>query len=383
VKSRAAPGELRAELPAAPPTEGEDFARILRDVDELILPGITHWQSPNFFAYFPANTSGASILGDLVSAGLGVQGMLWTTSPACTELETHMLDWLVGMLGLPTKFASDGMGGGVIQDSASSAALCALIAARERATAFASNESGCDGRLVAYASTQTHSSIEKAAKIAGLGRKNLRIIEVDECFAMRPRALAASIEADRRAGLIPCFVCATVGSTSSNAIDPLGEIGAICRDNGLWLHVDAAMPGTAAISPRYRHIHDGVELAMDVYSRKIVAHEVHAEESGHHAAMLIERAVLRERIAGQPFVIHQDNDSLMKASTFVAKLQELGIDASYSRPSVSDDNAMQRACSVPVQVSAEYPGMFASRRVEHMQATMTCRLSTVHSMLRR
>jgi aromatic-L-amino-acid decarboxylase len=152
------------------------------------------------FAYFPANTSGPSILGELMSAGLGVQGMLWATSPACTELETHVLDWLVEMLALPPHFKSNAAGGGVIQDSASSAALCALLAARERATQQRSNQVGCDGRLVAYASTQAHSSIEKAVKIAGLGREQLRLIEVDDSFAMRPDALAQQIEQDRQAG---------------------------------------------------------------------------------------------------------------------------------------------------------------------------------------
>ncbi len=150
----------------------------LKDVEKLILPGITHWQSPNFFAYFPCNNSGASILGDLLSSGLGVQGMLWATSPACTELETHMLDWLVQMLDLPQKFLSSDTGGGVIQDTASSASLCALLAARERATNFASNKRGCDGRLVAYTSTQAHSSIEKAVQIAGLGESK-RIAKPD------------------------------------------------------------------------------------------------------------------------------------------------------------------------------------------------------------
>jgi aromatic-L-amino-acid/L-tryptophan decarboxylase len=145
-------------------------------VEKIILPGVTHWQSPNFFAYFPCNASGPGILGDLLSSGLGVQGMLWSTSPVCTELETHVLDWLVPMLGLPEKFLSSGTGGGVIQDTASSAALCALLAARERATNYASNHKGCDGRLVAYASTQTHSSLEKAAMIAGIGVSNLRLI---------------------------------------------------------------------------------------------------------------------------------------------------------------------------------------------------------------
>jgi aromatic-L-amino-acid decarboxylase len=261
VLSSVHPGDIRAALPARPPTEGEPFETILRDVDALILPGITHWQSPNFFAFFPANTSGPAILGELLSAGLGVQGMLWTTSPACTELETHVLEWLAEMLGLPTTFTSAGRGGGVIQDTASSASLCALLAARERATGYGSNERGCDGRLVAYASTQTHSSVEKGVKIAGLGRANLRQIEVDDTFAMRPEALARQIREDRQAGLVPCFVCATVGTTSSNAIDPLPEIGRICRENQLWLHVDAAMSGTAAICPEFRHILNGVELA--------------------------------------------------------------------------------------------------------------------------
>jgi len=197
----------------------------------------------------------------LLSAGLGVQGMLWATSPACTELETHVLDWLVDMLGLPAKFKSNGSGGGVIQDTASSATLCALLAARERATGYRSNERGCDGRLVAYTSNQAHSSIEKAVRISGLGSENLRLIDVDGGFALRPDALARQIEQDRQAGLIPCFVCATVGTTSSNAIDPVPEIGRICREAGLWLHVDAAMSGAAALCPEYRHIHDGVELA--------------------------------------------------------------------------------------------------------------------------
>ncbi len=261
VLSQVSPGQVRAALPEKPPWRGEDFETILSDVDRIILPGITHWQSPNFFAFFPANTSGPSILGELLSAGLGVQGMLWATSPACTELETHVLDWLVDMLGLPPQFKSSAAGGGVIQDTASSASLCALLAARERATNFASNERGCDGRLVAYASNQAHSSIEKAVKIAGLGRQNLRLIDVDNGFAMRPDALAAQIQRDRQAGLIPCFVCATVGTTSSNAIDPLPAIGRICREEGIWLHVDAAMSGAAAICPEFRFIHDGVEFA--------------------------------------------------------------------------------------------------------------------------
>jgi aromatic-L-amino-acid decarboxylase len=255
------PGQIRTSLPAKPPERGETFEAMLADVERLILPGVTHWQSPNFFAYFPSNSSGPAILGELLSAGLAVQGMLWATSPACTELETRVLDWLVEMLGLPAKFRSESAGGGVIQDTASSASLCALLAARERATGYRTNESGCDGELTVYASTQAHSSIEKAVKIAGLGRQNLRLVEEDERFAMRPDALVARIAEDRRAGRIPCFVCATVGTTSSNAIDPVPAIGRICREEGIWLHVDAAMSGTAALCPEYRFVHQGVELA--------------------------------------------------------------------------------------------------------------------------
>jgi aromatic-L-amino-acid decarboxylase len=261
VLSQVKPGEIRAGLPLNPPAQGESFEKILADIDKLILPGITHWQSPNFYAYFPSNGSGPAILGDLLSSGLGVQGMLWATSPACTELETHVLDWLANMLELPEKFRSTSTGGGVIQDTASSSALCAVLAARERATNFASNQKGCDGKLVAYTSSQAHSSIEKAVKIAGLGAHNLRLIEVDENFAMRPEVLRKQIETDLQAGLMPCFVCATVGTTSSNAIDPVPEIGRICREHNLWLHVDAAMSGTAALCPEFRHIHDGLEHA--------------------------------------------------------------------------------------------------------------------------
>jgi len=261
VLSQVKPGEIRASLPARPPEQGEPFDALLKDVERLILPGVTHWQSPNFFAYFPCNASGPGILGDLLSSGLGVQGMLWSTSPACTELETHVMDWLVAMLGLPEKFLSSSTGGGVIQDTASSAALCALLAARERATNYVSNKKGCDGRLVAYVSTQTHSSLEKAAMIAGIGVENLRQIEVDENLAMRPDALARQVEADRRAGLTPCLVCATVGTTSSNAMDPIATIGEVCRQHNLWLHVDAAMSGTAMLCPEFRHLQHGVELA--------------------------------------------------------------------------------------------------------------------------
>lgn len=261
VLSKSAPGDIRAALPEHPPQQGEPFERILEDVNRVIMPGITHWQSPGFFAFFPSNTSGPSILGEMISAGLGVQGMLWATSPACTELETHVLDWVVDLLGLPERFSSSSDGGGVIQDSASSAVLCALLAARERASGFAGNESGVESGLRVYASTQAHSSVEKAVRIAGLGTSSLRKIPVDSRFAMRPDALAEQIGEDRRKDLTPCFVAATVGTTSSNAVDPLPEIGEICRRENVWLHVDAAMAGTAAVCEEFRHLHDGLELA--------------------------------------------------------------------------------------------------------------------------
>jgi aromatic-L-amino-acid decarboxylase len=261
VLSQVHPGDIRNSLPEHPPEKGESVTDMLKDVERLILPGITHWQSPNFFAYFPANASGPAILGDLLSSGLAVQGMIWATSPSCTELETLVLDWLADMLDLPRKFKSDSSGGGVIQDTASSASLCAVLAGRERTSKFQVNARGGNGKLVAYTSTQGHSSIEKAVKIAGIGKDNLRLIEVDKNFAMQPAKLVARIEEDLRAGLTPFFVCATVGTTSSHALDPLKEIGDICRRYQLWLHVDAAMAGTAALCPEFRYIHRGLEYA--------------------------------------------------------------------------------------------------------------------------
>ena len=261
VLSQVKPGDIRSMLPAAAPLQGEAFEKIAGDIDRIILPGVTHWQSPNFFAFYPANASGPSILGDMISSALGVQGMLWATCPACTELETLVLDWLVSMLGLPDTFLSTSTGGGVIQDTASSSSLCALLAARERVTNFVSNRKGCDGTLVAYTSNQANSSLEKAAMVAGIGLDHLRLIEVDGNFAMRPEALAAQVDRDRRAGLVPFLVTAAIGTTSSGAMDPLPEIGEICRAQGLWFHVDAAMSGTATLCPEFRHFQQGVELA--------------------------------------------------------------------------------------------------------------------------
>ena len=261
VLSQVKPGEIKASLPENAPQTGGLIEEMMRDLDEKIMPGITHWQSPNFYAYFPSNTSFPSILGDLISSGLGVQGMIWATSPAATELETRVLDWLADMMGMPEKFKSTSTGGGVLQDTASTSALTAMIAARERATNFQSNKTGIQQKLVAYISTQTHSSIEKAAKICGIGSENLRTIGVDEKFAMRTDLLKEQIQKDKAVGLTPFFICAALGTTSSNAVDPVREIGEIARKENCWFHIDAAMSGTAMVCPEFRHFQDGVGLA--------------------------------------------------------------------------------------------------------------------------
>jgi len=261
VLSQVKPGEIKESLPKSAPQKGETLDEMMRDIDEKIMPGITHWQSPNFHAYFPANTSFPAILGDLISSGLGVQGMIWATSPAATELETRVLDWLAEMMGMPEKFKSTSTGGGVIQDTASTSALTAIIAARERATKFKSNKKGNQQKLVAYISTQTHSSIEKAVKIAGIGTDNLRLIDMDDKFAMRTDLLKTQIQKDKKEGLTPFFICAALGTTSSNAVDPIKEIGEICKTEKCWFHIDAAMSGTAMLCPEFRHFQNGVELA--------------------------------------------------------------------------------------------------------------------------
>ncbi|MFF5178488.1 pyridoxal-dependent decarboxylase [Micromonospora sp. NPDC000316] len=256
------PGAVASALPAAPPTVGEPIEAVLPDLDRIVVPGLTHWQHPGFFGYFPANTSGPSVLGDLVSAGLGVQGMLWATSPACTELETVTMDWLAQLLDLPQRFRSTGTGGGVIQDSASSATLVATLAALHRASGGRWRDAGIDRRYRAYTSVHGHSSIEKAARIAGLGTDGVRSIEVDpDTQALLPDALRAAIEADLAAGDVPAIVVATIGTTSTTAVDPLPEIGAICAEYGIWLHVDAAYAGAAAVCPELRWSHVGLEYA--------------------------------------------------------------------------------------------------------------------------
>ena len=256
VLSQVEPGNVRASLPAAPPQTGEAWADIMADVDELIVPGITHWQSPNFFAYFPANASPPSVLGELLSAGLGVQGMLWATSPACTELETLMMDWMLDLCGLPDRFRSGGAGGGVIQDSASSGALVAILAARERiAGQFRWDE------LVAYASEHAHSSMLKGCRIAGLTEDQVRMIPTDEKQAMDPSALAEAMQDDIVAGRRPFFVQATAGTTSSTAFDPVEAIADVCKEYVAWLHVDGAFAGSAAVAPEFRFVNAGLDRA--------------------------------------------------------------------------------------------------------------------------
>ncbi|MGD8375427.1 MAG: pyridoxal-dependent decarboxylase [Acidobacteriota bacterium] len=258
VTSTVSPGAIRDALPQSAPERPEPFASVLADLDRLILPGITHWQSPNWFAYFPANSSGPSILGELAAAGLGVQGMLWSTSPAATELESVVVDWMVDLLALPPGWRTTAAGGGVIQMSASDATHVALVTARERARGKAPMD-----RLVVYGSDQTHSSLEKGARIAGYS--HLRTVASDAAYAMRPDALEAAIAGDRRAGLVPAFVAATVGTTATTAVDPVRSIGEIARAGGMWCHVDAAYAGSAMICPEFRHHQDGLEL-VDSYT---------------------------------------------------------------------------------------------------------------------
>ncbi|MDH3752451.1 MAG: pyridoxal-dependent decarboxylase [Acidimicrobiia bacterium] len=256
VMSTASPGDIRAALPERPPQDPEPFGAVLADLERVIMPGITHWQSPNFYGFFSGNSSGPSVLGELVSAGLGVQGMMWATSPACTELETHMLDWMIDLCALPERFRSNRAGGGVIQESASSSTLCALLAARERAGGIG----GLD-RYVVYASNQAHSSVEKGARIAGIPPDRFRMIEVDAAHALRPDALAAAIAADVATGLVPMAIVATTGTTSSTAIEPVEAMADVAEQYGVWLHVDSAFAGSAAVCPELRFVNAGLERA--------------------------------------------------------------------------------------------------------------------------
>jgi aromatic-L-amino-acid decarboxylase len=258
VRSRAQPGDIRAQLPAVPPPHAETFDAIMRDVEAIIVPGLSHWQHPNFYGYFPSNGELSSVLGDYLSTGLGVLGLSWQSSPALTELEEVVTDWMRQMIGLSAAWS------GVIQDTASACTLVALICARERASNYALANDGLQGGhapLVVYVSAQSHSSVEKAALLAGFGRAHVRVIPTDEHYAMRPDALAEAIRADVETGLVPCAVVGTTGTTASTALDPLAAIADIAHQYQLWFHVDAAMAGSAMILPECRWMWEGVERA--------------------------------------------------------------------------------------------------------------------------
>jgi aromatic-L-amino-acid/L-tryptophan decarboxylase len=255
VKSSVTPGDIFNSIPDKPPVNSEPFSLLMKDLEEIIMPGITHWQNPNFFAYFPANTSPPSILAEMIISTLGAQCMIWETSPAAAELEEKMMVWLRDMIGLPPEFE------GVIQDSASTATLAAILTAREKISGFSINAegSGNAGTLRVYCSEQTHSSAEKAVKISGIGRKNLVKIPVREDFSIDVVKLAEAINKDIDRGFIPCCVVATIGTTGTTAIDNLKGVGEICSRKGVWLHVDAAMAGTALILPEFQWMLDGKE----------------------------------------------------------------------------------------------------------------------------
>ena len=257
VRAKVAPGDIRHQLPTIPPKEGEDMARILADVDEILMPGMTHWQHPRFFAYFPANSSPPSVIAEFLTATMAAQCMLWQTSPAATELETHVLDWLRQMIGMPEAFK------GVIQDSASSATLAAILTGRERALGFRGNQDGLavHPAIRVYCSAQAHSSIDKAIWIAGIGQANLIKIDVDHLNAMDPDALERAIKADKEAGRLPAVVIGTIGSTSIGAMDDLRAVGEVAKRHDLYVHVDAAWAGSALICEEHRHLIDGIELA--------------------------------------------------------------------------------------------------------------------------
>lgn len=278
VHSKAVPGEIAAMLPGHAPEQGGEgvWEEIFADLDRVVLPGVTHWQHPSFFAFFSANASAPAVIAEAISAGLGVQGMLWTTSPACTEIEQRMLDWLGELVGLPASFlwsSSGGEGGGVIEGTASESTLVAMLAARDsaRAALRAAGEPDSLDRLVCYASNQAHSSVMKAAMIGGLARgpddaRAVRLIGVDETFRMRPDLLAAAMEDDERRGRVPFFVCATVGTTGVTAVDPVAGVAAVIAGRGgvagrPWLHVDAAHAGAACVCPEMRWMFEGVEHA--------------------------------------------------------------------------------------------------------------------------
>ena len=258
VRSQVKPGEVRAQLPAAPPTQPESFGGIFKDLDQVILPGLSHFQHPSFFGYFPSNGELSSVLGDYLSTGLGALGLSWQSSPALTELEELVTDWMRQMIGLSDAWS------GVIQDTASSCTLLALLCAREKASNYSLARGGLQGEehpLIVYASKHGHSSVEKAALLAGFGRDNLHFVDADENYAMKADALARAVQADLEHGLVPCAVVATTGTTGTTALDPIKAIAEVARQYKIWMHVDSALAGSAMILPECRWMWDGIEMA--------------------------------------------------------------------------------------------------------------------------
>jgi aromatic-L-amino-acid/L-tryptophan decarboxylase len=256
VKSLVKPGDIFREFPDLPPSAGERMEEIIDDVNRIILPGITNWQSPDFFAYFPANSSYPSVLAEMMTAAIGAQCMVWETSPAAAELEEKVMNWLKEMTGIPSGFD------GVIQDSASTSTLVAIITAREYKAGWKVNNRGFDKNIfTVYCSSEAHSSVEKAVKIAGIGKENLRKIELDRELSMLPEKLEEIIQKDIRAGFIPVCVIAAVGTTGTCAVDPVKAIAGICRKYDVWLHIDAAYAGSAMVLPQYRYMISGIEDA--------------------------------------------------------------------------------------------------------------------------
>ena len=258
VMSRVSPADVKKRIPASPPQEPEDFADVLADLDAIVMPGLSHWQHPSFFGYFPSNGLLSSVLGDFASTGLGVLGLSWQSSPALTEVEEVVTDWMRQMLGLSAEWS------GVIHDTASTCTLVALICARERATNYGLSRGGLQAEpkpLVVYATAHAHSSVEKAALLAGFGRDNIRAVPHDRSYAMDPHALRELIERDIANGMLPCAVVCTTGTTTSTACDPLAEISRVAKPFGLWVHVDSAMAGSAMILPEMRPMWAGVDAA--------------------------------------------------------------------------------------------------------------------------
>ncbi|MGD9793190.1 MAG: pyridoxal-dependent decarboxylase [Acidimicrobiia bacterium] len=294
------PGWVTSQLPAHPPAAPESFDAVMADMDSIVVPGLTQWPHPSFFAYFPANAMLSSVLGDLAAAGLAVNGMTWATGPSATEVETVVMDWMRELLALPETW----IGNGVIQDSASSSTLVSILAARDQARA----RTGVPiDRLVGYSTASAHSSIEKGLRIAGIPAERFRVVAHDERFAMRPDALAAAIASDRDGGLEPFWVCAARGSTSSLAMDPVVDLVEVCTRERVWLHVDAAMAGIAALCPEHRWVNNGLD-GVDSYVTD--AHKWMGVNFDCSLFWVRDRAPLLDALSIQPaYLRHKGSDS--------------------------------------------------------------------------